>query len=133
MSPFSRNVLVALMLMAFVWNNAVPTNGIAIIGVKNLLGDNLGLDVYCPHVDGNHHVLANGIAYQWRYNGEVAPPGESLFLCSLRWRGVTKSLDLCTPSKYTGCESVIWDVKQDEVCRVLQFLFSLCQCIAHFM
>ncbi|ESW11866.1 hypothetical protein PHAVU_008G065400 [Phaseolus vulgaris] len=117
MSPFCRNFSMAWVLMAFVWfaNNAMPTNG-STVGVKNMLGGKLMLNVLCPHID-KQHILPNGGSFEWKYNGGAPPIGQSPFMCFFRWNNVHHSLDLCSPSKYTGCENAIWEIKEKQFCR----------------
>lgn len=111
-----------VVFVAFLWlaNTAIMgTNG-SIVGVKNMLGDKLILNVYCPHIDGKQHShsLTNGDSIKWKYNGGLPEvPGKSSLLCFFRWNGAHHSLDMCSPSKYTGCESAIWEIKQKQFCR----------------
>ncbi|RZB93935.1 hypothetical protein D0Y65_025302 [Glycine soja] len=121
MCVFGRSsVLIVLVLVGVLWwpNDAgTPTKWKANISVKNSLGGNMGLNVYCPHIDPKQHFLGTGAYYEWVYSGGIPSPGETPFLCYFTWQGASHSTDLCVPDKDTGCEFADWEIKLNGLCR----------------
>lgn len=111
MSLCARSVCIPWVLMALL----SMAKGIH-IEVKNELGGNLDLNIYCPNFDPRQHIISPGNSYVWERDIDVPLfAGKPRFFCYFRWHGAYHTFDICTGH----CFWVTWLINRAGPCRYL--------------